>query len=107
MNLLHLDSSAQTEQRSITRQLGKRFLQAWRAAHPGGSLVYRDLAEHPVNPIDADWIAAAFTPPVERTAAMHDSLALSDHLIAEIEAANLIVMGVPMYNYGVPGALKC
>lgn len=70
-------------------------------------MVYRDLAEHPVNPIDADWIAAAFTPPVERTAAMHDSLALSDRLIAEIEAANLIVMGVPMYNCGVPGALKC
>lgn len=107
LTLLHIESSAQVASRSLTRQLGARFLAEWQAAHPDARVIRRDLATDPVEPVDAGWIAAAFTRPDERTAAMHDRLALSDRLIAEIEAADLIVMGVPMYNYGVPGALKC
>lgn len=107
LTLLHIESSAQVASRSLTRQLGARFLAEWRAAHPEARVIRRDLATDPVEPVDADWIAAAFTRPDERTPAMRERLALSDRLIDEIESADLIVMGVPMYNYGVPGALKC
>lgn len=105
--LLHIESSAQVASRSLTRQLGALFLAEWRESHPNATVIRRDLATDPVEPVDADWIAAAFTLPEERTAAMRQRLELSDQLIAEIEAADLIVMGVPMYNYGVPGAFKC
>ena len=105
--LLHIESSAQVASRSLTRQLGARFLAEWRSAHPASTVIRRDLATDPVGPVDADWIAAAFTPPEDRTGVMRQRLELSDRLIAEIEAADVIVMGVPMYNYGVPGALKC
>lgn len=105
--LLHIESSAQDASRSITRQLGAHFMSAWKARRPHDRVVVRDLAREPVAPVDADWIAAAFTPPAQRTAAMHERLALSDRLIAEIEQADLIVLGAPMYNYGMPGALKC
>jgi len=105
--LLHIESSAQVAQRSITRRLGSRFLAEWRALQPDTEVIRRDLAADPVGPVDAEWIAAAFTQPAERTEAMRRRLALSDRLIDEIEAADLIVMGVPMYNYGMPGALKC
>ncbi|KRC12118.1 FMN-dependent NADH-azoreductase [Hydrogenophaga sp. Root209] len=107
MNILHIDASAQTIERSITRQLGQVFLQELLRAAPDTQITYRDLAINPVAPVDSEWIAAAFTRPSDRTTAMQERLALSDRLIAELEAADLIVVGVPMYNYGAPGALKC
>lgn len=107
MNILHIDASAQTVERSITRQLGQIFLQEWLRAAPHTQITHRDLAVNPVDPVDAKWIAAAFTLPAERTPEMHDRLALSNCLISELEAADFILVGVPMYNYGVPGSLKC
>jgi FMN-dependent NADH-azoreductase len=105
--LLHIESSAQTAERSLTRQLGARFMNHWRAQRPADQVILRDLAVSPVEPIDARWIHAAFTRPEQREPWMHERLAQSDALIAEVEAADVIVMVVPMYNYGIPGALKC
>ena len=75
-------------------------------ARPTDRVIRRDLAIAPPPFITEDWIAACFTAPEKRDAAMQAVLAWSDAAIAELEAADLIVLGTPMYNYGMPGALK-
>jgi FMN-dependent NADH-azoreductase len=105
MTILHLDASARTA-RSLSRRLSQQFVDAWRAQRPNEQVIRRDLATDPPPHVTEAWIAAAFTPPGQRDAAMQRTLAWSDAAIAELEAADLIVMGTPMYNYGMPSALK-
>lgn len=104
--LLRIDASAQLEDRSLTRMLTKLFTTEFLAASPEAKVVTRDLGQDPVPAIDHRFIQAAFTPPEAREDWMAERLALSDSLIDEVEAADLIVLGVPMYNYGMPAALK-
>lgn len=103
--LLHIDSSARVT-RSISRSLSARFVDGWLARRPGDRVIRRDLAANPPPLLDESWIAAAFTPPEKRDAAMRAALAYSDAVEEEVFAADLIVMGAPMYNSGMPGALK-
>jgi FMN-dependent NADH-azoreductase len=103
--ILHLDASARTA-RSLTRRLSRLFVDAWLARRPNDRVIRRDLAADPPPHVTEAWIAAAFTPPDQRDAAMRTTLAWSDAAIAELEAAELIVMGTPMYNYAMPSALK-
>ncbi|MCG2840606.1 NAD(P)H-dependent oxidoreductase [Sandaracinobacter sp. RS1-74] len=110
--ILHIDSSARRgvsgEQRhgSHSRRLTRRFVERWLAARPEDELVYRDVGGQPPSPVDHDWIAAAFTPPEARGADAKARLLESDRLTAELLAADLIVIGAPMYNFGVPAQLK-
>jgi FMN-dependent NADH-azoreductase len=104
-SLLVINSSGR-HTRSITRQLTNRFVAAWSARNPGAEIFTRDVGTNPPLPVDEAWIAAAFTQPAERTSAMNDALALSDALVDEIIRAEAIVLGVPMYNFGMPGQLK-
>lgn len=104
-NLLVINASARVT-RSVTRQLSARLAAAWQDAHPDGRIVERDIGLNPPAAIDATWIAAAYTPAEARTAAQHASLILSETLIAEIEAADAIVIGTPLYNFGMPAVLK-
>ena len=101
-NVLHINSSARTSERSLTRALGATFLRALRELEPGIKVVSRDVGAEPVPPIDENWIAAAFTEPGERSQTMKARLRLSDELIDEVVDADLIVIGAPMYNYGPP-----
>lgn len=111
-SVLHIDSSArqgtslQSKYGSHSRRLTARFLQRWRAAHPDDTVVYRDVGLEPPAPVTGEWIHAAFTPPAQREPWMHDALAASDRLVAELVAADLIVAGVPMYNFNVPAQFK-
>jgi FMN-dependent NADH-azoreductase len=105
MTLLHLDASARAA-RSLSRRLSQQFVDAWRAHRPNEQVIRRDLAIDPPPHVTEAWIAAAFTPEDRRDAAMQRTLAGSDAAIAELEAADLIVLGTPMYNYGMPSALK-
>ncbi|ASP40109.1 NAD(P)H dehydrogenase [Bacterioplanes sanyensis] len=110
--LLHLDSSARpgysdhqahgSHSRRLTRQLVERVLQR----QPDTKVVYRDIGANPPPPVTGDWIHAAFTPAQKRQDWMHDALALSDELVAELKRADAIVMGVPMYNFGPPAGFK-
>ena len=104
--LLHINSSAQLEDRSLTRRLGKLFFDRWGELRPDARIITRDVGAEPIPPIDSRWIHAAFTPPAEREPWMKERLALSDALIDEVIAADIIIMGAPMYNYGAPAALK-
>ncbi|PSB15585.1 FMN-dependent NADH-azoreductase [filamentous cyanobacterium CCP2] len=103
--LLHIDVSARKE-RSLSRSLSKQFIQEWQIHHPDDRILYRDLGENPPPIITESWIGAVFTSEKNRTAVQRSAIALSDELIAELEQANLIVLGTPMYNYGMPAALK-
>lgn len=69
-------------------------------------VTYRDVGSAPPKPVSEDWIAAAFCPPDCRKEAQQAVLAESDQLTAELVAADLIVIGAPMYNFGLPAQLK-
>lgn len=97
--ILHIDASARYEG-SVTRQLSARI-----AEKLAGEVITRDLNQS-VPQIDEAWVGANFTPSDARTDEQHETLALSDTLIAELQAADVLVLGVPVYNFGVPAALK-
>ncbi len=103
--ILHLDASARVT-RSLSRGLSQLFVNAWLSHHPDDRIIRRDLGAEPPPYMSEAWIAACFTPPEKRDAAMQAVLAWSDQAIAELVAADLIVLGTPMYNYGMPSALK-
>ncbi|HVV23001.1 MAG TPA: NAD(P)H-dependent oxidoreductase [Pseudonocardiaceae bacterium] len=103
--LLHLDASMRWSG-SVSREVSAAFAEHWRAAHPHGTVVYRDLAVDPVPHLDHDSFTAAMTPPEDHTAAQRAGWAVSKALIAEVEAADTVLIGVPMYNFSVPSTLK-
>ncbi len=103
--LLHLEASVRGD-RSLSRRLSREFTEAWLAARPGTRVLRRDLATEAPPFVDQAWIAASFTDPEARTPDMREALAASDALIDELEAADLIVLGTPMFNYGMPARLK-
>jgi FMN-dependent NADH-azoreductase len=91
---------------SISRALTRRFVARWRAAHPDGRVVERDLMETGLPFVTAPWLQAYFTPPETQSAETREVLRLSDDLVAELLAADHIVIATPVYNYNVPAALK-
>lgn len=91
---------------SISRGLTRRFVAEWRAAHPDGHVVDRDLMETDLQFIGAPWLQAYFTPPEQHSPEMKAQLRLSDELVAELLACDHLVIATPVYNYNVPAALK-
>lgn len=86
--------------------LAENIVAAWRRKHPTGQVVTRDLASSPVPHLDASRIVALSTPAAERTPEQAAVVAESDALIAELKSADVVVLGLPMYNFGVPSQLK-
>lgn len=101
--LLRLDASARRTG-SVTRALNDRIVERFRNAGPV-EVTTRDLAD-PLPLIGENWIGANFTDPAERTPEQRETLAFSDRLVAELRAADVLVIGLPVYNFGVPSALK-
>ncbi|MCY4180048.1 MAG: NAD(P)H-dependent oxidoreductase [Litoreibacter sp.] len=99
MTLLHIDSSARNDA-SITRKLTAAIV-----AQLGGDVIRRDLSDS-LPLLTQDWVEANFTPADQRSDAQKDTLATSDALVAELEAADTVIIGMPIYNFSVPGALK-
>ena len=87
-------------------QLTERFVAAWQASHPDTSVVSRDLAVEPVPHLDGARVTAFFAKPEERNAEQQAIVDFSDALIAELRQADTVVIGLPMYNFGVPSTLK-
>jgi FMN-dependent NADH-azoreductase len=104
-NLLHVDSSMRTEQ-SRSRALSRHFAEAWRAANGEGTVVYRDLAAEPVPHLDHGAFSANFTPEEARTPYQQEGRALAERLVGELLEADDIVIGMPLYNFGVPSTVK-
>jgi FMN-dependent NADH-azoreductase len=105
MNILQVNSSARqvgSQSSRLAAELSARLL----AAHPGAALAVRDLAREPHPALDEAALGALFTPADARTPEQAVRVALDDALIAEIQAADIVVIGAPMYNFGVSTQLK-
>ncbi|WP_171229153.1 FMN-dependent NADH-azoreductase [Ruegeria sp. HKCCA4008] len=98
--ILHIDSSARRVN-STTRDLSDRVVKQLGADR----IIRRDLAT-PLPLLTEDWIAANFTPADQRDDLQRDRLALSDELVSELQEADTIVIGLPIYNFSVPAAFK-
>ncbi len=103
LNILRVDASARKEG-SVSRDLNDKVIDRFASAGDV-AVTHRDLTA-PLPFLDGEWIGANFTPADERTEAQREKLALSDTLIEEIKAADVVLIGLPIYNFGVPAALK-
>ncbi len=103
-NVLKIDASARHDG-SVSRQLSDDIVARLKAADSSVSVVERDLAGGAPF-VDAEWIGANFTSEESRSEDQKAKLAKSDALIDELLAADVIVLGAPIYNFGVPAALK-
>lgn len=103
--LLHLDSSPMGEA-SVSRHLSALYAARWVTANPDGRVITRDLTKSGLTPVDAAWVAAAYTPKPARTVEQNAVLALSDELIDELVAADEYVIGLPMHNFSVASNFK-
>jgi FMN-dependent NADH-azoreductase len=86
--------------------LTQEFVEQWKRNNPNTQITYRDIGRNPIPHIDEHWIAAAFTPPEHHTPQLRAAIQLSDQLVDEFLAADIYVMGIPMYNFSVPSGFK-
>lgn len=91
---------------SISRKLTDRFVDEWRAKHPGAGIVIRDLARDQPPYVDLPWIGGAFAPPEYQNSDNHKAIAVSDELVAELRGTDHLLIGTPMYNFSIPAVLK-
>lgn len=103
-HILRIDATIKPEG-SVSRRLTDRILSRLGAAHPGATVTLRDLSKG-VPAIDGDWISAVFTPAAARNPEQARIAAYSDTLLAEVRAADILVIALPVYNFGVPAQLK-
>ncbi len=115
-HLLHLDASARGA--SLSRELGRTFAHHWQSAHPDGTYIHRDLAKHPISPIHearTELSMLSSLHGVKNLAAMDEvadvphlaqAWALTRPLIEELIECDVLLIGTPMYNFSIPGALK-
>jgi len=104
MKLLHIDSSILGTQ-SASRELGAAWVEAWHIGHPGGELSYRDLVADPLPHLSGEVVATRFgaaaqSPEIQKLVAQDDAV------LAEFLAADVVVIGAPMYNFSIPSQLK-
>ena len=105
MKILQVNSSARGEESQSTR-LANRIVERLVEAAPDTGVTVRDLAAKPHPVLDEVALGALFTPEAQRTLEQARRVALDDELIAQVRAADVLVLGVPMYNFGVPAQLK-
>jgi FMN-dependent NADH-azoreductase len=105
MNILQINSSARADQSQSTR-LARSIVERLQRANPQARLTVRDLGRTPHPELGESALAALFTPADQRSPEQAARVALDDALIAELQAADVVVLGVPMYNFGVSAQLK-
>jgi FMN-dependent NADH-azoreductase len=112
INILEISASGRRDD-SISRMLTRDIVNAIAGRHSSATIRHRDLADGVelvddawIGAVDEAWIGANFTDKADRTSAQQDRLRTSDALVAELKDADAIVIGAPIYNFGVPAALK-
>ena len=105
MNILFLHSSILGPQ-SVTRTLSAALLERLQSTYPDASIAHRNLAEDPIPHISSQYLQALTDPAAPRSSAIEAEIAQSAAVMAEFKAADIIVVGAPMYNFGVPSTLK-
>lgn len=112
LHILHIDASARPgiagtdHHGSHSRQLSHHFVSQWQQHSPQDAVTYRDIGQHPPSFISHDWVASAFTPEEQRDPWMKQALKESDALVDELIDSDIVVIGTPLYNFGMPAALK-
>lgn len=104
LHILHIDASAR-EDGSVSRVLTADLVAALERRHGDATVTRRDLADG-IPLITGEWVEANFTPAETRSAKQREILSLSDELVNELQAADVVVIGSPIYNFSVPAALK-
>jgi FMN-dependent NADH-azoreductase len=102
--LLHVDSSPRAA--SVSSFLAAVFVEKWKQQNPTGTVFHHNASRERFPYLDEDAIAAIFTPSAKRTAVQKQALAFSDQLVDELLAADVIVLGAPMWNLSIPASLK-
>ncbi len=105
MNILHIDSSPRGAA-SHSRRMTAELVGLLKQTHPEAVVAYRDVGHEPPPSLTEDWQQGAYTPEAERTPAQRETLRYSDEVIAELLRADTLVVGAPMYNFGIPAMLK-
>jgi FMN-dependent NADH-azoreductase len=105
VTIMKIDSSARVNG-SFGRALTDQVVEKLKAENADASVIVRDVGQQSIPHVNADWLAANYTPADERTSANKQVLAQSDALIAEIQASDILVIGCPIYNFSVPASLK-
>ena len=105
MTLLQINASIFSNHGQSTR-LADEFVAAWRASNPGAKVIVRNLAEETVPHLDAERFGAFLAKPGERSVEQQAVIEYSDALIDELKRADVLVLGLPMYNFGLPSTLK-
>lgn len=103
--LLQIRSSLLADN-SQSNRLADRFVATWQAANPEGRVIVRDLAQNPLPHLDLARVGAFSTPAEQRTPEQQALAAESDALIAELQSADVVALGLPLYNFGIPSTLK-
>jgi len=104
-NLLVINSSPRTV-RSHSRKLTEVFANTWKEAYSDSPITFRDLASSNIPHVSETWIAAAYKPESQRNDEELEALKISTELICELKAADVIVIGAPMYNWSITSSLK-
>ncbi|MGI4866465.1 MAG: FMN-dependent NADH-azoreductase [Janthinobacterium lividum] len=105
MQILHIISSPR-KGASASIQLGNGIVEKLQAANPGSTVLVHDLATHPFPHLEEAKLQSFFTPAESRTPEQAAAAKHSDDAIAEVQAADVIVIGAPLYNFGIPSTLK-
>lgn len=104
MNILHIISSPRLNSFSV--QLGTRIVDKLQTDHPGSIVTTRNLAMHPFPHLEEVGMQALQSPPEQHTPQQQAAARHSDEVIAEVQAADVVVIGAPMYNFGISSTLK-
>ena len=104
-NILLIQSSPRGSA-SLSQKVAQSVVDDLQARYPGGKVVARDLAQNPPPHVGLDFIAGSYAPPEKRTREQAKAIAVSDVLIDELLAADVVVIGAPMHNFGPPSTLK-
>ncbi|GGY16896.1 FMN-dependent NADH-azoreductase [Paludibacterium paludis] len=105
MNVLHIDTSI-LGGNSVSRDLTSNIVTGLAARHPAANITYRDLATSEIAHLSGEILGAAFVPEAEWNERQKRERALTDALINEFLAADVVVIGAPMYNFSIPSQLK-
>lgn len=103
--LLRIEASARLT-RSLSRALANHFFETWQSERPSDQIITRDVGQNPPPAVSENWIAGVFGDEEKLSMVQREAVALSDVLISELVQSDIIVIATPMYNYGMPAALK-
>ncbi|OYV24327.1 MAG: FMN-dependent NADH-azoreductase [Rhodospirillales bacterium 20-58-10] len=106
MTILLAISASPRYEYSTSQKLVSHFVDKWQAAHQGGRVIHRDLMKTNLPFVDLAWIGGAFTPPEQHSPESAAAIKISNDLVAELQAADHVVIGTPMFNFSIPAVLK-